>query len=70
MKRTTDLWLTTFIVMQGISLADYNKIGPRKVEFLFDVDEAKWKELKLQYLQSDFATFEQEMAKLRELNYG
>lgn len=70
MKRTTDLWLTTYIILQGHPLSDYNKVGPRKVEFVFNLPDDKWKELKLNYLQSDFAKFEQEMAKLRELNYG
>lgn len=70
MKRTTDLWLTTYIMLQGVPLADYNKIGPRKVEFVFDLPDDKWKEYKLNYLKSDYAKFEQEMAKLRELNYG
>ena len=70
MKKTTDLWLTTYIIMQGHPLADYNKIGPRKVEFGFDLSDDDWKKYKLQYLKSDYAKFEQEMAKLRELNYG
>lgn len=69
MKTTTDLWLATFILLQGEQLADYKKLGHRKVEFGFNTDGDQWKAYKLQYLASPFAKFEQEMSKLRELSY-
>ena len=69
MKTTTDLWLASYILMQGESLHDYKKLGHRKVEFVFNLGAEAWKNYKLQYLKSDFAKFEQEMSKLRELSY-
>lgn len=69
MRATTDLWLATFIITQGNPLADYRKLAPRKVEFLFDMDYESWKNSKLDYLKSDYSKFAQEMSKLRELNY-
>ena len=69
MKKTTDLWLAGFIVLQGEAVADYKRIGPRKVEFTFDVSTEQWKKYRLQYLSSEFAKLNQEINKLRELYY-
>lgn len=67
--KTTDLWLATYLILNGEILGDYKKLGHRKVEFVFDISEDKWKDYKLRYLKSDFSRFEQDMSKLRELCY-
>lgn len=66
---TTDLWLASYLVDQGVLLVNYDKKGPGKLQFTFDTTEETWKKLNISYLSSDTHKIRQSIDNLKSLLY-
>lgn len=67
MKSTTDLWFAAFLSMKGFTVIDFEVIGSRRGKWCFDLKDADWKELKLEFVQSPIAKCKQEQEKLKDM---
>lgn len=68
--QTTDLWLATYLVDQGLQLVNYEKKGPGKLLFTFAASEETWKALNISYLSSDVHRVRQGIDNLKSLLYN
>jgi hypothetical protein len=66
---TTDLWLASYMVEQGLALVNYDKKGPGKLLFTFDASEDTWKSMNISYLSSDIHRVRQGIDNLKSLLY-
>ncbi len=66
---TTDLWLASYLIEQGLVLVNYEKKGPGKLQFTFDASEEVWKRLNISYLSSDVHRIRQAIDNLKSLLY-
>lgn len=69
LQSSTDLWFCSFVIMKGFQLAQYDLIGKGKARYYFDMSETEWKELKLEFNNSDFSKFKQIQESLKDLGY-
>lgn len=67
--RTTDLWFAAFLIHKGHTLSDYTVVSRGKGEFCFDVSDAEWKKLKLEFNNSDLSKIKQVIEQLKDLCY-
>lgn len=69
MNKTTDLWFATFLIQQGASLHSFKKLGTRKAQFQFQLDDAQWADYRLAYFNSELNRFRQAQERLKDLSY-
>ena len=66
---TTDLWLSSYLIDQGLTLVNYDKKGPGKLQFTFSASEETWKKLNIAYLSSETHRIRQAIDNLKSLLY-
>lgn len=69
MKITTDLWFAAYLGLQGVELAEYEKVTSRKIQFKFNVSDEEWAAHKLAFFNSEINKFRQAQERLRDLLY-
>jgi len=70
MKSTTDIWFTTYLIeIKKYKLESYHVISRGKGRFLFNISDEKWKEEKLNFMNSDLSKIKQGQEKLKDLLY-
>jgi len=69
MKSTSNLGFVAFLTMpqRGLSISNYKKNERGFTTFYFDVDDDKWKELKIEYNNSEFIIFKSTMENIKNL---
>lgn len=69
MKRTKDVWFTSYLIYKGYAMEGTEEAAPRKLMFKFNIDDAKWKQLKLEFFNSESAQLRQIQERLKDLLY-
>lgn len=69
MKSTTDLWFACFLMENGHDAKDYQSTKGGKVKFLFEIEEATWKQLKIEFQKSTVMKIKLNYEKLLNLIY-
>lgn len=66
---TTDVWFTAFVVLKGHKIVDYERIGQHKGRYKFSISTEEWKQLKLEFIQSEVKRIEEVHKQLKDLLY-
>jgi hypothetical protein len=66
---TRDLWIASFLISQGKSLAKFEIISHGKAKFYFQISREEYSALKLLFFQSDISKIKQTMEELKDLAY-
>ena len=69
MKKTTDLWLVSFLELNGVQITSFKVIKPGRVEFTFNVSDEIWNKMKLEFNNSDIQKYKQKIEALKDLAY-
>ena len=67
---TSDLSLAAFLLMKGLKLSDAKKIMSGKFNFLFHDPDDKAKKLALDFVNSEFCEFDNQVRNLKKLIYN
>jgi hypothetical protein len=68
MKNTTDLWFASFLVeLKGYAVINFENTSKNRGRFFFQIDDATWHKLKLEFNNSDLAKIKQGQEKLKDL---
>lgn len=66
---TSDLSLAAFLSMRGLGIIKCSKTASGKFEFIFNDSEEKASLLSLEYLNSDFCKFDNQVRILKKMLY-
>lgn len=66
---TSDLPLTAFLVMKGLTLVTAKRIGNGKFLFVLEDPEFESDKLALEYINSDFCKFDNHIRSIKKLIY-
>ncbi len=69
LKDTTDVWFVAFLMHKGYKISKYDVITKGKVKCYFDISDSNWKELKLEFNNSDLSQFKSLIDKVKDLSY-
>ena len=67
---TSDLSLAAFLLMKGLRLKDAKKISSGKFNFSFDDPDDRAKKLALDFVNSEFCEFDNQVRNLKKLIYN
>lgn len=67
MKESTDIWFCSYLKMKGHHIKDYTVISSNKGRFFFDMTEAEWKKMKLEFDSSEIGRMKLEQIALKDL---
>jgi len=67
MKETTDMWFASFLMMNDHPVANFEVIRRGRGKFYFDVSEAEWKLLKLEFNDSVVHTIKMNHLTLKDM---
>ena len=67
---TSDLSLAAFLLMRGLKLNDAKKISSGKFNFSFADPDDKAKKLALDFVNSEFCEFDNQIRNLKKLIYN
>lgn len=68
-KASTDVWFCAFLMSKGHKVADYEVISRGKVKCKFNLTDAEWQKLKLEFNNSDLIKFKALIDQLKDLSY-
>lgn len=66
---TSDLPLTAFLVIKGLKLVTAEKSAGGKFEFVLEDPEGKARELAIEYVNSDFSKFDNQIRNIKKVLY-
>jgi len=66
---TSDLPLTAFLIMRGLTLIVAKKIGNNKFTFIIKDEDNQAKKLALDYVNSEFCKFDNHIRSIKKLIY-
>lgn len=66
---TTDVWFASFLIHKGYQVKTFDKLGPGKVKFYFDLTEDEWKQMKLDFNNSELVKFKSIIGQLKDLSF-
>ena len=70
MKQSTDIWFCAFLMSKGHSIKNFNKTGNRaRVVCFFEIEEETWKELKLEFNNSQLVKFKGLLEQVKDLAF-
>lgn len=71
MNKTKDLMFAGYLKVKGYKVVDFTKLDTNRhiAEYSFDIDDATWKMLKLEFDQSDASRIKWAMEQLKDLSY-
>ena len=67
---TSDLSMAAFLLMRGLKLLEAEKISSGKFNFLFADPDDKAKKLSLDFVNSEFCEFDNQVRNLKKLIYN
>jgi len=67
---TSDLSLAAFLLMRGLVLSDAKKIASGKFKFSFSDPDDKAKKFALDFVNSEFCEFDNQVRNLKKLIYN
>jgi len=69
LKDTTDVWFVAFLMHKGHKITKYDVITKGKVKCYFQISDSIWKDLKLEFNNSDLSQFKSLIDKVKDLSY-
>jgi hypothetical protein len=69
LQSSTDLWFCSFAILKGYKVAHYDQISKGKARYYFNMSDVEWKDLKLEFNNSDYSKFKQVFEGLKDLGY-
>lgn len=69
MLSSTDLWFCAFLIKKGHTIKKYDVISRGKAKFYFEIDDETWKDLKLEFNNSEISKFKMLIDQLKDLSY-
>ena len=69
LKNSTDIWFCAYLQLQGIKLAKYDVEGRGKVRCYYDVTDDEWKQLRLDFNNSDVSRYKTAVESIKDLAY-
>ena len=66
-NKTKDLWFCAFIRLKGYNFVDYIRNDNNKIDFIFNIDNETWKELKIEFNNSELSKAKWEIEKIKDL---
>ena len=69
MKFSRDIWFNAFLISKGFEILKYDVDNRKKVTCHFNLDDDKWKELRLEFQKSDISKFKTYLDQIKELGY-
>ena len=67
MKKTTDIWFTTYLLLRDYEVADFECIAHRRGEYAFAIEDAAWVKLKLDYMSSNENNIRRKLEEVKNL---
>lgn len=67
LKSSTDLWFCAFLRKKGYKIISYDILARGKGRFHFSIEEGLWKELKLEFNNSELSEIKQNIEMLKDL---
>ena len=68
--RTSDLSMAAFLLMRDLKLLEAEKVSSGKFNFLFDDPDDRAKKLALDFVNSEFCEFDNQIRNLKKLIYN
>lgn len=69
MKSTSDVWFMAFLMSKGYKIEKYSVIMRGKIRADFTFTDDQWKDLKLEFQNSDLVKFKSYIEQLKDLSY-
>lgn len=69
LKSSTDVFFSAYILSKNIKLAKYEVIDRGRVRCYFDLTEDQWKQLKIDFNNSEISDVKQYIAKIKDLAF-
>lgn len=69
MKFSRDIWYVAFLLFKKYEIKKYDIIAKGKVCCFFDIDDEKWKELKLEFSKSNFFKYKNFVENVKDLAF-
>lgn len=64
--KTYNIWLAGYMVSKGVSLISIER-NDNKVNFVFNIDKAKFDEIKIEFLNSDMLRVKKAVDNLKDI---
>jgi hypothetical protein len=69
MKGTTDIWLASFLMLQGHSVDNFDVIDKHKGKYYFNLTDEEWETVKMEFHNSDISKVKMYHVSLKDLLY-
>jgi hypothetical protein len=67
MKETSDVWFSSFLLLHGHSVQDFEIISPNKGKFRFKIDDEEWKRMRILFGCSETSKIKMLQISLKDL---
>lgn len=68
-KGSTDIWFSSFLTLKGYKVCHFDVIARGKVNYYFELTEEEWKQLKLEFNDSEYSKFKQIQESLKDMAF-
>lgn len=69
LKISRDIWFCAFLINKGHEVVNYQVIERGKISCQFDIADDSWKQLKLEFHNSEISEYKAIIDKLKDLAY-
>ena len=69
MPSTTDIWFAAFLRVKGKEIAKYDVVRRGKGVYYFNLNDAEWREFKLEFSQSPECRYKEWVEKVKDLAF-
>lgn len=69
MQRTKNVKLCAYLKLRGINPVQVRKIEKGRAEYVYELEDARWTQLQVDFNQSDFLTYAQALEAIKDLAY-
>jgi uncharacterized protein YicC (UPF0701 family) len=67
--KSSDVWFCAFLISKGHKIKAYSVIGRGKVNCEFKLSQDEWRQLKLEYNNSEISNYKMIIEKIKDLAY-
>lgn len=69
LKNTTDVWFIAFLMNKGHQITKYEVISRGKISCYFNINDNDWRDLKLEFNNSELIKFKALIQQIKDLGY-
>jgi hypothetical protein len=69
MKSSSDVWFIAFLIKNKYEIAKYDIIARGKLKAYFNISDADWQKMKLEFSKSELSEYKALIDKLKDLCY-